>query len=86
MINNFVVSYRERGTHFCSHLLQVKRQLYAHEYKICSDFIRRQRLYNDRRRRFVASSSYVSPGKNGAASNDGILIKWEKVTGWGIDY
>jgi len=83
VINNFVASYRERGTHFCSHLLQVKRQLYAHEYKICSDFIRRQRLYNDRRRRFVASSSYVSPGKNGAASNDGILIKWEKVTGWG---
>jgi len=34
---------------------------------------------NRRRRHFGTKVK----GKNGAASNDGILIKWEKVVGWG---
>ena len=76
-----VASYRR--SHFCEHLQHVNRRYMNHEYKICKQYLARQRLYGNRRPRFASNQQINSKGrgKNGAASNDGLLIKWERVTG-----
>ena len=83
----FVSTFRSRfstTSHFCSNLQKLDRQLFRHEFILCRSYNRRRNQHlqyvSNRRRRHYGSKV---KGKNGAASNDGILIKWEKVAGWG---
>ena len=69
-------SFRNRNDHLCSVLENTHKSYYNNQYHFCRKWNRRR---NNKSRLETSSSS--RGGKNGAASNDGILIKWEKVSG-----
>lgn len=69
-------SFRNRNDHLCSVLENTHKSYYINQYHFCQKWNKRRK----NRGRPQISSSHKG-GKNGAASNDGILIKWEKVSG-----
>ena len=69
-------SFRNRNDHLCSVLENTHKSYYNNQYHFCRKWNRRR----SNKSRLETSSSNRG-GKNGAASNDGILIKWEKVSG-----
>ena len=69
-------SFRNRNDHLCSVLENTHKSYYINQYHFCQKWNKRRKS----RGRPHTSSSHRG-GKNGAASNDGILIKWEKVSG-----
>ena len=71
-------SFRNRNDHLCSVLENTHKSYYNNQYHFCRQRNRRRNPRGDLKTHYG--------GKNGAASNDGILIKWEKVSGYMIIY
>ena len=70
------LAFRNRNDHLCSVLENTHKSYYNNQYHFC-------RTWNRRRtnRAGLKTPQSNRGGKNGAASNDGILIQWEKVSG-----
>ena len=75
-ISVYCTAFRNRNAHLCSVLKNTHKSYYNNQYHFCQKWNRRRT-----NRAGLKTTNSNRGGKNGAASNDGILIKWEKVSG-----